>query len=117
MTSSPSAAAKPSVKTAAAASDESVSVPTLKSTRWIGLALRAPLDDADRHGERERGPRPEERGAGERADGADGDRAVVELERERLPHADERDHGEQADHVRRGAEDRADDARARRRPS
>ena len=75
------------------------------------LALCAPLDDADRHREHERGPRAEQRRAGERADGADRDRAVVELERERLPHADERDHGEQPDHVRRGAEDRADDAR------
>ena len=75
------------------------------------LALCAPLDDADRHGEDEGSPGAEERGSGERADGADRDRAVIELERERLPHADERDHGEQPDHVRGGAEDRADDAR------
>ena len=75
------------------------------------LALRAPLDDADRHGHRQRRSRPEERSARERADGADGDRAVVELERERLPHADERDHGEDPDHVRGGAEDRTEDAR------
>ena len=63
----------------------------------------------------------EERGAGERADGADRDRAVVELEGEGLPHADERDHGEHPDHVGRGAEERrratpADDAEERHEP-
>ena len=76
------------------------------------LALCAPLHDADRDRDCKGGSRPEERGTRERADGTDRDRAVVELERERLPHADERDHGEEPDHVRRGAEDRADDARS-----
>jgi hypothetical protein len=45
----------------------------------------------DRDRQRERGARAEERRAGDRADGADRDRAVVDLERERLPAADERD--------------------------
>ncbi len=76
------------------------------------LALCAPLHDADGHGDCKGGSRPEERGTRERADSTDRDRAVVELERERLPHADERDHGEEPDHVRRGAVDRADDARS-----
>ena len=83
----------------------------LKSTRWIcwRCALHWTTQIATAIASAAR--RPEERSARERADGADRDRAVVELERERLPHADERDHGEEPDHVRRGAEDRAHDAR------
>ena len=65
----------------------------------------APLDGGDRHRERQGDPRPEERRTGERADGADGDRAgLLHLERERLADADEPDDGDQADDVRRLAE-------------
>ena len=53
VTSSPNAPWKPSMKTPVAASDESVSVPMLKSTRWICWRCAAPLDDTDRHGEDE----------------------------------------------------------------
>ena len=69
----------------------------LKRTWWIGerRALHSTAAIVTASARAARGPN--ERGAGERADGADGDRAVVDLERERLPRADERDHGEQAD--------------------
>ena len=63
-------------------------------------APSAPLHGDRRDREREGGARAEERGAGERADGADRDRAaVVDLERERLADADERDEREQPDDV------------------
>ena len=59
---------------------------------------RAPLDDRDGERERERGAIVEQRGARERAHGADGDRALDlgQLERQRLAAADEGAHGQQS---------------------
>ena len=75
-------------------------------------AAGAPLDDRDGQSERQRGAVVEQRGAGERADGADGDRALDlgELQGQRLAAADEREDGEQADVVGALAEDEPGDA-------
>ncbi len=75
-------------------------------------AAGAPLHDRDRQGERQRSAVVEQRGTGERADGADGDRALDlgELERQRLAAADERKDGEEADVVGALAEDEPGDA-------
>ena len=75
---------------------------------------RAPVDDGDRHRERQRCAIVEERRARERADDADRQRALDlgQLERQRLPGADEREHGEQADVVGAVAPDEAGSARA-----
>ena len=77
--------------------------------------LRAPVDDRDRDRDRERGPRPEQRRAGDRADGAQRDRAAADLvadgQRDGLADADERDDREQARDVGRAAEQEPVDAR------
>ena len=73
----------------------------------------APLDRGDRHRERQRDARPEERRARERADGADGDRADVRLERERLADPDQADDGEEAEELVGPAHQQAEDPRPR----
>jgi hypothetical protein len=71
----------------------------LKTTYWNG-SRRA----------RQRRTRAEQRRTGDRADRADGDRAVVDLERERLPSADEPDDRREPDPVVAVPEDGAQDA-------
>jgi hypothetical protein len=75
----------------------------LKQTVELGPARSTRRPRSSTRGER--GARPEERRAGERADALTEIEPVVDLERERLPHADERDDGDQPDHVRARAED------------
>ena len=71
---------------------------------------RAPLHRGDRDRQGERGADAEQRGAGDRADGADRDRAVVDLERERLAGTDERDECNQPEPVRAVRRDHAERA-------
>src|SRR5439155_18360091 len=73
------------------------------------LAPSAPLDCRRRNREGEGHPRSEQRRAGDRPDGADGDRAEIELEREGLTRAYQRDDRHQAADVVAGPEDEACD--------
>ena len=81
-------AARASAKTPAAESEASVIAPMSNSEPCRTVVRRA-LQSATtrRERERERGPRSEQRRAGERADGADRDRSLVEVQRERLSDA------------------------------
>ncbi len=73
----------------------------------------APVDDRGREREQQRRAEAEDRRARERADRADGDRALEgrELERERLSSRDERDHGDEPEIVRTGAEEQSAEPR------